>query len=349
MQIPTFREASWSATVAVIIICLNVSVFLYEVVLVKPWSCTNRTAYSIPSTAMVIRGLSGMAYAFGGHGLFPEQLREMRRPEEWRLVMRVTYGFVTPLYLLMACLGYFSYRGSAHANLNANYPHNTANMLTIVAQTVQELYFVFFSVLALVLQLELCLGVDPTIWCHTPAPPSIQLDYERATGDSDSDKATNSSSDDEDDDGRAVRRNWREWLSLRRCNMPPMVFRLVFRTAFLGSMVLLAESLTGGQGDILLSVQALAGSVGYVSLTYFLPLLFGWFMLPRASKLQRLYHGASFVFCLALAVVGVYYCVQDLVENAGGLNSPAECRTNATMHNITDGCTAAFAKSDDDA
>ena len=42
--------------------------------------------------------LSGMSYAFGGHGLFPETLREMKDPERWPTVMKLTYGAVVPTY-----------------------------------------------------------------------------------------------------------------------------------------------------------------------------------------------------------------------------------------------------------
>jgi solute carrier family 36 (proton-coupled amino acid transporter) len=39
-----------------------------------------------------------MSYAFGGHGLFPETLREMKDPERWPTVMKLTYGAVVPTY-----------------------------------------------------------------------------------------------------------------------------------------------------------------------------------------------------------------------------------------------------------
>lgn len=47
-----------------------------------------------------------------------------------------------------------------------------------------------------------------------------------------------------------------------RFRMPPVVFRLLFRTTFLGSQILLAQMLLSGEGDTILALQSLAGAVG---------------------------------------------------------------------------------------
>ena len=49
-----------------------------------------------------------------------------------------------------------------------------------------------------------------------------------------------------------------------RLGLPPPAFRLLFRTLFVGSQVLLAEVLLAGRGDTVLAVQSLAGAVGMV-------------------------------------------------------------------------------------
>ena len=49
------------------------------------------------------------AYAFGGHGLYPEEIREMAEPFKWRRVMELTYLTVIPLYWVCGMLGYAAY------------------------------------------------------------------------------------------------------------------------------------------------------------------------------------------------------------------------------------------------
>lgn len=317
MQIPTFRESSRVALVVVAVVVFNMCVFLYEVVLVQPWACEPGPIYPPPSTASVIRGLAGVAYAFGGHGLFPEQVREMEQPEKWRSVMRLSWVMVLPVYFIMSLLGYYAYGANARANLNANFPRNTANLLSIVAQMVQEFYYVYYSVLALVLHVELSLGVDPTACCEWPG--ECRDDSDSPSGNSSSGDGHSASKDAAHSD------SWKAWLPLRRCGGSPALFRFLFRTFFLGTEVLIAELLLGGEGDVLVSLQSLAGAVGYTALTYFLPLLFGWVLLPPRRRLERGYQVVSFVFCVVLMVAGVYFCTQDLVESAGAFGGDAQC------------------------
>ena len=199
-------------------------------VLVAPWRCEPGPSYTVwPTASGAALGLSAFAYAFGGHGLYPEQLREMAKPSRWPCVMAATYAVCIPLYVLCGMLGYYAYGDASLANINVNFPDNVANRLSIGIQCLQEvcmrvcrhpsqirprndpdyrrfphvqsmsapgashylqIFFVLESNLVFVLALELRLGIDPAACC---APD--------------------------------------------RWGAPPWLWRLVLRTLFLGSQV----------------------------------------------------------------------------------------------------------------
>lgn len=314
MQIPDFHESRWSAVGTNILVGFGAIVAFYEIFLVAPWTCEPGPEYPKPAFQTVMVGLTGVAYAYGGHGLYPEILREMEDTSLWPAVMKWTYGIVTPLYAALGFLGYYAYGGHAHANINANFPANIVNTAAIIALLLGEFYYVYFSVLVVMLQVELSLGVDPTSWCQhktfvLPDSASVAAGFRAAE-----------EPDAQEDAPEMDERPWKEWLSGRRFGLPPIGFRLIFRTLFLGSMLLISASLLGGDGDLLLSIQALSGAVGFVMMTYVLPLLFGWVLLPLTGKVTLVYHIVSFVLGIFLFVVGTIFAVGDVIDSAGAFH-----------------------------
>jgi hypothetical protein len=69
----------------------------------------------------------------------------------------------------------------------------------------------------------------------------------------------------------------------------PAMFRLAFRTAFLGTQVALAEwFITSGSADVILDLQALTGGVGMAAMTVFHPVGVGvWFVTQRVAIRRR--------------------------------------------------------------
>ena len=164
----------------------NVIIYLFvhiKVLLLRPWECAIGPAYECFSCASkptydddecqcpcgnvecgIPRGFSDIlqafnliAYAFGGHGLYPETLREMRTPQQWPWVMVVTYAAVVPLYLACGLLGFIAYGTFANANINLNWPNNSANKLSIVANMRNVAFTMLISQLVQVLQVELAM------------------------------------------------------------------------------------------------------------------------------------------------------------------------------------------------
>ena len=168
LQVPTFNASRWMALlVGVVPLLINCAVMVYEIFLVRPWECKPGPSFELPSTTSAFLGVTAFAYTFGGHGFYPEEIREMRQPSQWGQVMHYTYAVALPLYWGCGLLGYYAYGDFAQANINLNFPLNGANTMSVAVQVVQELYFILSSNLVMMLSIELALGIDPSS-CGTP-------------------------------------------------------------------------------------------------------------------------------------------------------------------------------------
>jgi amino acid permease len=142
---------------------LSVGVFTYEVLHRTPWkSCAIKPQFPAVSARSKFVSLANFAYAYGGHGLYPEEMSEMQEPERWPEVMNWSYFISAPVYLFVGALGYRSYGASTEADINLNFPNDFGNALSIAFQFGQCYYAVFFCNVALCSRFEVMLGVDPT-------------------------------------------------------------------------------------------------------------------------------------------------------------------------------------------
>ena len=136
---------------------------------------------------------------------------------------------------------------SSQANINLNFPKNWVNGTSITTQLLQCYYLIFYTNVVLVLMVETRMGIDPTkTWTPRVRPPG--------------------------------------WLGRLVGPISPVAFRLAFRTAFLGTQVALAEwFITSGSADVILDLQALTGGVGMAAMTFFIPSVLAYGLLPRES------------------------------------------------------------------
>jgi len=280
MQIPTFHASRWVIVPAVAVLAVSVALFLYEVAaVVKPWSCAPGPKFGGVTVRTAMVSLGNMAYAYGGHGVFPESLREMREPHRWPSVMRWMYAGIVPTYVVTAVVGYAGYGGFAQANINLNFPKNWVNAVSITLQLLQCYYLIFYTNVVLVLMVETRWGIDPT-------------------------------------------KTWRPRMSLPVIgSTSPAVARLLFRTAFLGTQVALAEwFITSASEDVILDLQALTGSVGMAAMTFFIPSALAWGLLPRSrlSDGDARWCVVNLVGGAFIAVAGVITATMDLASDGGG-------------------------------
>lgn len=165
-QAPNFGESSVSVLIAYVCLVLNVLTFLFEVFSYQPWNCEPGPVYVEPSVSQVFIGFTAFAYAFGGHGMYPEEVREMKNPREWPRVVNFTYGTVVGMYLVCAYLGYYAYGSMARANLNSNFPNNALNTFSILVQLVVTYYCIYVTSLVMLLHIEEhAFGINPRTTC----------------------------------------------------------------------------------------------------------------------------------------------------------------------------------------
>mmetsp|Transcript_27573 Transcript_27573/g.83952 ORF Transcript_27573/g.83952 Transcript_27573/m.83952 type:complete len:343 (+) Transcript_27573:851-1879(+) len=305
---------------------------LYEIALVRPWNCAPGPSYGgggERDAASVFLGLSAFSYAFGGHGLYPEEMREMRTPSAWPSVMHWTYGLTMPLYWLCGALGYFAYGDYSLANINLNFPRNPANTLSIVVQLVQEVYFIVSTNLVMNLAMELAFGIDPVACCKSPTTVNIlasgraprvlsgtcislapALGLVKAHADL-TEEGTR-------DPARRIAHSVSDVPVASR--LPPWLQRLLLRTAFFTSQVLVAQTLLSGEGDTLIALQSLIGAVGMTAFTYFMPYVLLMLLTPTPLSRVRL---CWFSFNIAMGVVvmlgGLASSMDDLISSSAGV------------------------------
>jgi len=164
-QLPTFHDSKNFVYFAIATLTLSVAVFTYEVLSKTPWeSCEIKPQFSRVSTASKFVSVANFAYAYGGHGLFPEEMAEMVEPERWPEVMNWSYFISVPVYLFVGAIGYAAYGDATKADINLNFPNDIGNALSIAFQFGQCYYAVFFCNVALCSRIEILLGFDPTDW-----------------------------------------------------------------------------------------------------------------------------------------------------------------------------------------
>lgn len=306
MQIPTFQESRWFALPTFGVLVLILAVFFYEAILVAPWQCageqlTQRPSYPQPPPQKILLSGSTFAYAFGGHGMFPEEIRELRDKTQWnRVVMPWTYAIIVPMYMSTSVLGFYVWGGGqsgANANINVNFPPNTANTVSIVVQFLLTYYLIFFTSLCLALNLEIALGIDPRLYCAPKEP------LERAYT-----------------DGSTISTHQPRWMkpACSCCNrVPPVVARGVLRSLLLASQLGLCQMLLGGEADTLLSLQSLSGAIGMVAFTYCLPFFFHWKLFPaEVGKVRAVWYGVNGAIGIGIMATGVYVAMFDLVDSS---------------------------------
>lgn len=163
VQLPTFHDSAKFVYFAIATLTLSVGVFTYEVLYRSPWkSCAVKPQFPAVSARSKFVSLANFAYAYGGHGLYPEEMSEMQEPERWPEVMNWSYYISAPVYLFVGALGYISYGANTEADINLNFPNDFGNALSIAFQFGQCYYAVFFCNVALCSRFEIMLGVDPT-------------------------------------------------------------------------------------------------------------------------------------------------------------------------------------------
>lgn len=275
MQVPAFSQFSSLALASTIATLFMTAVYLGEIVAYGRYT---HVCYDKWTTTTMLTNICNMAFTFSGHGSFPEQIRELKEPSEFKKAFDVLYALAMPFYVACALLAYWAFGNTNAANMYENLDSNVWVRIGLYLSLAAIMPVIVLGQVVLLLQVELPLGILPTDWW------------------------TNRSE---------IENGWAQ--SLRDAHLPPVVFRLLFRTAFLLSMLLLAEMFIGAGLAFFVNI---AGAVGLTATTYWLPFVFYLKIYGREIEAWRfawyLFNAVVGVF---IAVVGVYYNTKDLVES----------------------------------
>ena len=159
--------------------------------------------YDQYTTASSLAALSNMAFTFGGHGVFPEQIREMTNPSEFPKAFDAMYAFAAPMYFGTAALGFWAFGNAASANPLENLQDGPLVKIYLWATLLTTYPLVVVGQVVLFLNAELSLDVLPTdVWTNSrQAAAEIRAPWRRAV-----------------------------------VKMPPVLFRFLFRSAYVGAM-----------------------------------------------------------------------------------------------------------------
>jgi len=295
----TCRWASWlGATVSIGLTAAYLYVIVRNGAYVTPAAAAGRIAipcYGQWTTRSMLTAVPNMAYLFAGHGSYPEQRREMRSPRDFNKAFTLLYACHTPLVFACALLGFHAFGNMASANYLENLEPGSLSRFAVYVTLATSPLSLVLTQMVLLLSVEVPLGILPT------------------------DMLTNSSPQESGDIMPTVCTRW-----LRR--IPPLLFRLVFRSLYVGSLLFWAELLAGGGLAIYVNI---AGAIGLSAMTYWLPFVFS-----LTLRWGSLSFGLRALYILG-AVSGVFIAIAGLLLNIEALLAPevrpfhAQCRQGA--------------------
>jgi len=74
------------------------------------------------NTTSLLAALPAIAYAFGGHGVFPEEVRELKTPKDFPRIVKWLYAGSLPWYYVVSIASYACYGSEINGNPLFNWP-----------------------------------------------------------------------------------------------------------------------------------------------------------------------------------------------------------------------------------
>mmetsp|Transcript_71275 Transcript_71275/g.200704 ORF Transcript_71275/g.200704 Transcript_71275/m.200704 type:complete len:447 (-) Transcript_71275:2398-3738(-) len=230
LQIPSFtgfgQLALFSASIAV----FGTFIYLGEIARNGKYTDVCYDQYTAPS---IMANIANMAFTYGGHGTFPEQVREMKDPNDFFRGFDILYGVAMPFYTVCALVSFWAFGNMNSANYIENLMDNNIVKVNLYLSLLSGLPIIVLGQVVILLQLEIPAGILPTDWWVNRSQNEGQL-------------AT----------------------FLRSTKLSPVMIRFFFRTFYIGVLLLLAEMLDdAGLGTIV----SISGAIGLAAMTYWLP------------------------------------------------------------------------------
>lgn len=162
-QIPTWKGLAFLAIIFLGITAFGLVTLVYEADVGKDDDVT----YSSITFSSAINGMTAIAFAYGGSGMFPEMIQEMSDPTEFNGLtgsLTMAYCIIIPSYYLAGYIGFWAWGNDCAGNIVENFP---ANQLRTTLVGVNLFIYIFGCLEAnqlLAGKAERYIGVHPTAW-----------------------------------------------------------------------------------------------------------------------------------------------------------------------------------------
>jgi len=104
--------------------------------------------------------LATTALLLGGHGMFPEEIRELRRPKSFFSALHVAYAVMGLVYATGAYVGYAVWGTWTSGDNQLNFPLNTATLISALLSVVWGLIEMTLSHVLMLSLVEATLGLS---------------------------------------------------------------------------------------------------------------------------------------------------------------------------------------------
>jgi len=291
LQIPSFtgfgQLALFSAAVAV----FGTFIYLGEIAKNGKYTDVCYNQYTAPS---ILANIANMAFTYGGHGTFPEQVREMRNPDDFFRGFDILYAIAMPFYTACALVSFWAFGNMNSANYIENLEDNSWVKVNLYLSLLSGLPIIVLGQVVILLQLEIPMGILPTDWLVNRSQ----------------------------NEGRVA-------TFLRSTRLSPVVLRFFFRTFYVGVLLLLAEMLDdAGLGTIV----SIAGAIGLAAMTYWLPFVLSLkldYEELKATPCVIVLYSLLALGGVFISVTGVIFNAIDLSEGSFELFQEISCQENA--------------------
>ena len=291
LQIPSFAGSlpmRVATAITVTLTAWRVVLFFVEIPLNGQYC---HVCHGGQTVTTILSAAANLVFTFGSHAIMPEEVREMRVPEEMYSAYNWAYGVAIPFYFLIGFLGFWAFGVFASgSNLLLNFPDSPEIRAYLIPAAILLYLPVSYGSILLFLKVELRLGILPTDWLTVSNVPVNRVSF-----------------------------------------IPPVLFRLIFRCSVVGIYLLFAQMFIGfGLGNVtsLVGSIAICALTFYLPFVFHMVVFWDEFRGFKGA-LKVVWYALNIAFGILLSAGGIYFTVQQIAESEGGELFQAPCMENS--------------------
>lgn len=162
-QIPTWKDLAWLAMVFLTITLFGLITLIDEAF----EGHDSDPDYSSITFSSIINGMTAMAFAYGGAGMFPEMIQEMKDPADFNGPtgsLSQAYVVIVPSYVLAGVVGFWAFGTACSGNIVENFPDNKLRTVLLAFNLFLYIMGSLEANQLLAGKVEQYMKVDPTGW-----------------------------------------------------------------------------------------------------------------------------------------------------------------------------------------